>query len=45
MKHRKWLCRQLVEAPSLVTFRVRLDRALRNLVWLKVSLLMAGGLG
>ena len=30
--------------PSLETFKVGLDRALSNLVWLKMSLLMAVGL-
>jgi len=34
-----------MEAPSLETFKVRLDEALSNLVWLKMSLLTAGGLG
>ena len=34
-----------VDAPSLGTFKVRLDRALSTLVWWKMSLLMAGGLG
>ena len=38
------LPREVVDAPSLETFRVRLDRALSNLVWLKMSLLTAGGL-
>jgi len=36
---------EVVEAPSLETFEARLDRALSNLVWLKMSLLTAGGLG
>jgi len=31
-------------APSLATFKVRLDGSLSNLVWLKMSLAMAGGL-
>ena len=31
-------------APSLAVFRARLDGALSNLVWWKMSLLMAGGL-
>jgi len=34
-----------VEAPSLETFKARLDGALSNLVWLKMSLLTAEGLG
>jgi len=37
--------REAVEAPSLETFQARLDGALSNLVWLKMSLLTAGGLG
>jgi len=37
--------REVVAAPSLETFKARLDRALSNLVWLKMSLLTAGGLG
>jgi len=35
---------QDVDAPFLVMFKDRLDQALSNLVWWKVSLLMAGGL-
>ena len=38
------LPREMVDAPSLETFKSRLDGALSNLVWLKVSLLAAGGL-
>ena len=34
---------EVVDAPSLETFRVRLDGALSNLIELKMSLLMAGG--
>jgi len=45
MKHWHRLPREVVEAPSLETFKARLDRALSNLVWLKMSLLTAGGLG
>jgi len=45
VKHWNRLPGEVVEAPSLETFRVRLDRALSNLVWLKMSLLTAGGLG
>ena len=30
---------------SLLTFKARLDGALSNLIWLKMSLLTAGGLG
>jgi len=36
--------REVVDAPSLETFNGRLDGALSNLVWLKMSLLIAGGL-
>jgi len=43
---RPWprLPREAVAAPSLEVFQARLDGALSNLVWWKVSLLMAGGL-
>jgi len=34
-----------VEAPSLETFKARLDEALSNLVSLQISLLIAGVLG
>ena len=42
---RPWLRlpREAVAAPSLAVFKARLDGALSNLVWWKVSLLMAGG--
>ena len=44
---RRWhrLPREVVAAPSLAVFKARLDGALSNLVWWKVSLPMAGGLG
>jgi len=45
VKHWNGLPREVVEAPSLETFKTRLDRALSNLVWLQMSLLTAGGLG
>jgi len=45
VKHWKGLPREAVEAPSLEMFQARLDRALRDLVWLQLSLLTAGGLG
>jgi len=45
VKHWNRLPRKTVEAPSLETFKVRLDEALSNLVWLKMSLLTAGQLG
>jgi len=32
------------EVAPLETFKVRLDGALSNLIWLKMSLLIAGGL-
>jgi len=44
---RPWprLPREAVAAPSLAGFKARLDGALSNLVWWKVSLLMAGWVG
>lgn len=36
--------REVVDAPSLETFKVRLDRSLRKLMELKMSLLTVGGL-
>jgi len=44
MKHWNRLPREAVAALSLEVFKARLDGALSNLVWWKVSLLMAGGL-
>ena len=44
VKHWNGFPREVVEAPSLETFKPRLDRALSNLVWLAVTLLAAGGL-
>jgi len=44
MKHWHRLPREVVDAPSLEVFKVRLDRALSNLVCWKVSLPRAGGL-
>jgi len=35
---------EVLDAPSLGTFQVRLDRALSNLIQVKMSLSMAGGL-
>jgi len=43
-RHRYRLPREVVDASSLEVFKVRLDRALSNLIELKMSLLMAGGL-
>ncbi|KAK4826189.1 hypothetical protein QYF61_006133 [Mycteria americana] len=44
VKHWTWLPREVVDAPSLETFKVRLDEALSNLIELKMSLCIAGGL-
>ncbi|KAK4827894.1 hypothetical protein QYF61_022317 [Mycteria americana] len=41
VKHWHRLPREVVDAPSLETFKVRLDGALSNLLWLKMSLLIA----
>jgi len=38
------LPREVGDAPFLETFKVRLDGALSNLIYLKMSLLIAGGL-
>jgi len=45
MKHWYRFPREVVDAPALETLKVRLDGALSNLVWLKMSLLIAGGGG
>jgi len=45
VKHWSRLPREVVDAPSLETFKVRLDGALSNLIEVKISLLTAGGLG
>jgi len=42
VKHWTRLPREVIDVPSLETFKVRLDGALSNLVMLKMSLLMAG---
>jgi len=39
------LPREVVDAPSLETFKVALDRALRNLIELNMSLLIEAGFG
>jgi len=44
VRHWHRLPREALSAPSLAVFKPRLDRALSNLVWWKVSLPMAGGL-
>jgi len=45
VKHWHRLPREVVEAPSLETFKASLDGALSNLIWLKMSLFTAEGLG
>jgi len=44
VRHWNRLPRAVVAAPSLEVFKAGLDGALSNLIWWKVSLLMAGGL-
>jgi len=44
-QHWNGLPREVMEAPSLETFKARLDGVLSNLIRLKMSLLTAGGLG
>ncbi len=44
VEHWNRLPREVVDAPSLETFKARLDEALSNLISLKMSLLLAGGL-
>jgi len=44
VRHWNRSSREVVTAPSLKVFKARLDGALSNLVWWKVSLPMAGGL-
>jgi len=44
VKHCNRLPREAVAAPFLDVFKARLGRALSNLVWWKISLLMAGRL-
>jgi len=43
VKHWHRLPREVVDPPSLETFKVRLDGALSNLIELKMSLFIAGG--
>jgi len=45
VKHWNVLPREVVEAPSLEAFKVRLDGALSTLIQLKMALLTAGELG
>lgn len=42
VKHWHRLPREVVDGPFLETFKVRVDGALSNLVYLKLSLLIAG---
>jgi len=44
VKHWPRLPREAVAAPSLAVLKARLDGALSNVVWWKMSLIMAGGL-
>ena len=43
---RNWnrLPRDAVDDPSLETFKPRLDQAMSNMIWLRVSLFIAGQL-
>jgi len=45
VRHWKRLPREVVDAPSLEVFKASLDGSLSNLVYWKVSLPIAGGLG
>lgn len=42
IKHRVRLPRKIVDASFLEIFKVRLDRSLSKLVWLRISLLIPG---
>jgi len=44
VRHWNRLPREAVAPPSLAVLKARLDEALSNLVWWKMSLPMAGGL-
>lgn len=44
IKHWHRLPREAVDASSLETSTITLDRALRNMIYWKVSFLIAGGL-
>jgi len=43
VRHWNRLPREVVDAPSLEVCKARLDGAVSNLVWRKVSLPIAGG--
>jgi len=43
LKHWNGLPREVVDAPTLETFKLRLDVALSNLIELKMSLLIEWG--
>jgi len=45
VKHWNGLPGEVVEAQFLETFKARFVGALRNLIWLKMALLIAGGFG
>jgi len=45
VKHWNMLPREVVDTPSLATFKDMLDGALRNLIYLKRLLFITGGLG
>jgi len=44
VRHWDRLPRESMDVPSLAVFKARLDRALSNLVWWRVSLPMVGDL-
>lgn len=44
IKHRNRLLRENVDALSLEVFEIGLDRSLKKLIGLKMSLVIAGGL-
>jgi len=45
VKHWNVLPREVVDAPSWETFKVRLDKALSNLLYLEMSPLTVGEVG